>query len=532
MPHSLGEGDLSLGGGCPQRRDRMSQEHASLRSVAMISGFSLAQLVVQFVYQVLLARSFGATAEMDAYVSALALPTYLSLLLSAALAHAFLPRFVDRLEHEGEASAWRLASSLAVTMVSALGLLTAACAVAADSIVRLMVPNLPPAELERTAQVLRVLVWLTWANSLIGFLQPVYHARQRFAWPMMAAMVGLVFTSVWTWQFAGPGRILLVSVGTVLGSLLTVLLLSKDLVRNFRWQGWRDADLGRVLQVMLPLMAASAYTRVDPLLDRYLASGMPTGNIAHLGYASRLIQALLIVSTSSLSVVVFPILARHAAAGRHDALRLELARSLQIMALMLIPLGAGMLWFTGPVVHDLFEGGEFKPADTYDVALLVACHIGVVVGGGLGEIVAKMYYAMGDTRTPIIVSIVGFTLGVLIKFLWTQNYGLPGMVGATSYYYMQNVGIMLLILALRLGNFFTMPLFETCWRAAAGTVAAAMAARFLLSYDLPFSSVWAMLAGGPVYVVVLGLLGEKMVRDAWRHLPFRPGARRATETAA
>ena len=129
----------------------MAQKHASLRSVGMLSAFSLAQLVVQFGYQMLMARSFGATAEMDAYTTGLALPTYVSFLVTAAFAHSFLPRFVDRWERDGEDSAWELCTSVFYTMVGGLTLVTLACFVFARPLMNLLVPGLSPAEMNSTS---------------------------------------------------------------------------------------------------------------------------------------------------------------------------------------------------------------------------------------------------------------------------------------------------------------------------------------------------------------------------------------------
>lgn len=81
---------------------------SSLRSIAVVTGMTVGSLLRQFALQLLLAKYFGAAAEMDAYVAALAVPVLVSMILSGSIGGYVLVPTIAKLQadgKEGEAAA-------------------------------------------------------------------------------------------------------------------------------------------------------------------------------------------------------------------------------------------------------------------------------------------------------------------------------------------------------------------------------------------------------------------------------------------
>src|SRR5439155_8696240 len=137
--------------------------------------------------------------------------------------------------------------------------------------------------------------------------------------------------------------------------------------------GWRHMHPAtrRCLWLLAPLVLGAIYWRLDPLLDRYLGSRLATGSIAHLGYAWRLINALMLVGSSGLSIVAFPAIAAHAAAQRRTELNIELSYAIRFFLFLIVPVCVGLAAIRVPVVRLLFEHGRFTSADTQVVSRLV-----------------------------------------------------------------------------------------------------------------------------------------------------------------
>lgn len=481
---------------------------AAFGSVGVVSLCAFLQLAVQFAYQVVLAKYFGAGRAMDAYVAALALPTTLMSILVGSLGYAFVPVFIERLTEAGDTAAWRTATSAGLAVGAATLALSAFVSATSLPLTRLLYPGFQGEQALLTSQVLRILAWLVLTNGLTSFLQAVHHAVRSFALPAVAPVVGtsVTLTLALLWQARGMTAI---AQAVVIGSILNVAMLAPLWLRNLRRPLFNDPALKRCGQLLGPLIAGAAYYKLDPLVDRYLASELPPGNISHLGYAWRLITALLMVGTSGLAVVAFPEFARHAAAGCFEALARDIARAFRFLVIVLVPILVALGLFCQPLVRDLFQRGEFTSSDTRAVSLLILCYSAVLVGGGAGELLAKVFYGMGNTRTPTIIGVVGFTLGVALKLLLTPRFGAVGLACATSIYYLFNAGWMAFLIRRLLGARIGQGIIGSVGRSLAASAGAAIVGYLILQIDFDGNALTAAVVGLPMYGLLLRMQGDE-----------------------
>jgi len=494
----------------------MSSSRTSFRVVSLLSLCTLLQLFLQLGFHLLLARAFGAAAEMDAFTAAMALPGVVSVVVAGSLQYAFIPQFIQRREGEGSTAAWRLASTLGLLLMLTVGLLALLGMAAALPLVRLLQPGFSETQTLLTADLFQILVWQMWGVSTSAFLQSLHHCEQRFATPALASLAGAALTLLWTAATYRMWGIHAVASGVLAGSLLSCTIQIPILLGNFRRPSLLDDSLDRVLRSLLPLVLGAAYYKLDPVVDRFLASRLPEGSVAYLGYADRLIGALLVLTTSGLAIVAFPVLSRYAAAGRSDELKHEIVRVLRFLIYILVPTGTALLLFHNVIVRDLFQRGEFSPADTRAVGLLLALYVGLLIGASAGDILMKVFFSLGDTRTPVLIGLTGFTLGVLLKFWLVPTWGIGAIAAGTSIYYLLNATVATVLLRFRLGEFPVGQLAGSLLRCLAAAAAAAIVGMWITAYDFRGVSLVGAAAGGAIYLAVTWLLGEDQARLIWQ----------------
>jgi putative peptidoglycan lipid II flippase len=277
--------------------------------------------------------------------------------------------------------------------------------------------------------------------------------------------------------------------------------------------------------LLLPLFIASLFWRLDPLLDRYLGSQLATGSLAHMGYAWRVINALMLIGTSGLSIVVFPAIAAHAAADRRRELTAELAYAVRFFLFLMIPVCVGLAAFALPVVRLLFEHGRFSSGDTTAVALLVALYVGAIFGAGLGDLLSRTFYAQHNTMTPVIVCAVVFALSAALKFGLVGRYGAAGLVAATSAYYVLNAGVLLFILLSRLGSDMLAGTLLQLGRAAIGTAVACLVAALIVQLPSGAAVLVAAVLAAVTYAAAMLLMGDPFSQKLLRQVPIFRGVR-------
>jgi putative peptidoglycan lipid II flippase len=307
----------------------------------------------------------------------------------------------------------------------------------------------------------------------------------------------------------------------VAGSLLAAVLQLLFPLRHFRLQLRLDPEVKRFLWLCLPLVLGAAYFRLDPLVDRYLASGLPTGSVAHLGYASRIVSALLAAGTGGLAIVAFPNFAIQRAAGRPEDLAGEVSHALRCLSVILVPIILGLGCYSRPVIRDLYQRGLFTADDTQAVALLVLLYLVMVMAAAFGDVAAKVFYAMSDTRTPTLIGCFGFTLGVLLKILLTRLVGVAGIVAATSAYFLLNSVIMSVLIFRRLGPQSFSGVAGAAMRSLAASIIAVLAVLPVLQIPLPMNSLVGAACGAGVYFAALLLLRDELALRLWGYLVSR-----------
>lgn len=489
----------------------MAEVQTSLRSAGWVSLWALGQLVVQVVLQVVLAKYFGASAEMDAFVAAMAVPAVASSVVVGSFGFAFVPVFTQRWSEGDLLAAWAAVTQVLVLVVCVMTLLSLLVFWLAGPLTAILYSGFSADQADLCERLLRILAWLILTNGLTACTQAIHHVRKRFFVPAAAPVVGIATSVFWTVWFRDQG-ITAAAQAVLVGSLVTVMLQTWGLWQHLRLN-WRcDGAVERWLRLMVPLVCGAAYYRIDPLIDRFLASGLPAGSISHLGYASRVVTAVLMLSTSGLSIVAFPNFAAHHARGHMPALRLEVAHALRCLAVIITPLVLGLAFYSGPLIRDVFERGEFGATDSQAVAGLLILYLGMIVGASLGEITSKVLYALADTRTPTLIGCAGFTFGLILKIVLVGGFGVAGIVFATSTYFLLNAIAMAWVVYRRLGYGIFEGIAGATLRAIGAAALTVMAVWPLVQSSAPWSSILAMLAGSCLYLGLLWGFGDDVAR--------------------
>ncbi len=203
----------------------------------------------------------------------------------------------------------------------------------------------------------------------------------------------------------------------------------------------------QMIRIGLPVALSAAVLQIGVLLDKGIAfvlaaevgvepsavTPMTAGAAARLNWAQFLYQFPLGVFAIALATAVFPALAREAKAddGRNDAFRHTLRRGIESALYIGLPASAGLVLVATDATRVLFERGRFTAGDTTLVAMSVAIYSAAVWAFALQQIVNRAYYALQETRLPLIWAgwNLAINLAVELPLIWLlpRGYGEIGM---------------------------------------------------------------------------------------------------------
>jgi len=375
--------------------------------------------------QVLITRAFGTDAALDAFYAASRLPEILfSLIAGGALASAFIPTFTGYLEKKTEAAApqdaWQLASSVANLVGLALALVSALAWFFAPQLVSgVLVPQFNPAQQALTVELLRIQLLTPVIFGLSGLLMGVLNAHQRFFLPALAPSMLWLGIILSIFIFVPSMGIHGLAWGAVLGSLLHLGVQLPALLRlrpiYSPTLGLRLPGVRQVARLMAPRLLGVAVVQLNFLVNTIVASGMAAGSLAAITVAFSVMLMPQQAIGQAIAIAALPTFSALYARGDIAGLRTALAGALRGIIFLALPATIGLILLRQPVVALLFQRGEFGPDDTQLVAWALLWYAAGLVGHSVVEIASRAFYALQDTRTPVLVGVGAMGLNVVLS---------------------------------------------------------------------------------------------------------------------
>ena len=394
-------------------------------------GFIVANLL-GLLRQVIITRTFGPSAELDAYYVAFGIPDLLfSVLAGGALGSAFIPMFAGLLTQDTD-KAWRLASAIVNILLVALTLVAGVAAVLAPWLVQVVLaPNFTPEQQALAANLMRVMLISTVVFGLSGLLMGIHNAQHHFLAPAIAPVVyNLGIIGGAAWAAASGGQIYSVVWGVVVGAILHLAVQLPALLghrpKYFPVFDLADPAVRQIGWLMLPRMFGLAVWQINFLINKNIGSGLPAGSITSLAVGFQIFTFPQAAIAQAIAIAVFPTLAAQAARGEKDLLRGTLAQALNLTLFLALPATLGLLFLGRPIIALLFEGGEFTSYSTTLAAWALTWYAVGLIGHSVVEVITRAFYALKDTRTPVVVGAAAMILNVIFSLAFVRLFSAWG----------------------------------------------------------------------------------------------------------
>lgn len=397
-----------------------------------MAAFVLSSLI-GLLRQVLVTQTFGAGAELDAFMASSRLPEILvALVAGGALGTAFIPTLTGFLENKKKAEAWQLTSSIVnlVTLVL-IGLCTIAWIFAPQLVDTILVPNFDPAQKVLTVELLRIQLITPIIFGLSGLAAGVLNAHQSFLLPALAPSMLWLGIIISVFAFVPWLGVHGLAWGAVLGAGLHFGVQVPGLMKlrpTYRpMLGLHLASVRQVGALMAPRLLGVAVVQLNFLVNTIVASGLPEGSLAAITIAFSVMLMPQQAIGQSIAIAALPTFSAQVARGKLDELRRSLADSLRGIILLAIPAGVGLILLREPLVTLLFQRGKFGPEDTQLVAWALLWFAAGLLGHCVVEIASRAFYAQQDTRTPVLVGTLAMGLNVVLSLT------LPGVFASIGW---------------------------------------------------------------------------------------------------
>jgi len=393
-------------------------------------------------------RLLGTGWAMGTFILAWMFPNLLRRLAGeGALSASFIPAYTKTLERGGPAPAKALLGSVSGALVVGLACLTA--------VVVALTMLLPPEWFGRVAadgtsasdsgRLLLLLTAILFPYCILICLAAVYagalNSLSVFAAP---AALPVVLNAIWIAILAGGYSLypddaqaltVITAIGLVLAGFVQLGLVASILRRRGalpwpRFPGPGDPARA-VFTSIVPTVIGLSILQVNVVVDQAFAYyAIAPGANSHVYMANRLLLFPHALTSIAVATAVFPQLALLFERGQLANMRTLLDRAASSIVFMAVPAALGVVLVAEDFLNVFFVGGEFTADDASVSAHTTAFLVAGLPFIGVGGVLVRALFAIGDMRAPAQVAAVLVPANLVLDTLFVVGLGM-GPAGLT-----------------------------------------------------------------------------------------------------
>ena len=382
--------------------------------------------------------------QLDVYFAAFRLPDMIfQLLVVGALSAAFIPVFSKVLLRNKD-QAWRLASTVITLGVSLFLILGLVLVIFAYPLNRLIAPSFSLKELDLMVKLTRLLIIAQGSFLVSNFFTGILQSHHHFIIPALSPIaynLGIIFgILVLSPIFGIYGPVF----GVILGALLH-LIVQLPLTRSLGFKFKPSFDLSRpgvrqIGRLMLPRTLALAVTQIELTVAVFIATSLSAGSLSIFYFAQHLNALPVGLFGATIGQAALPSLSQSSSEGNSlvKFKSLFLSSFNQVLYLSL-PASMILLILRIPAVRLAFGAKNFPWQATLLTGQVVALFAISVFAQSAIQILVRGFYAVNNTKIPLIIGALSVILNVFLSFFLTfkldlQVLGLALAISISSFF--------------------------------------------------------------------------------------------------
>ncbi len=420
-----------------------------VKSFFTFGGITVVSRILGFARDAILAKFLGASQIADIFFVAFRVPNvFRRIFAEGALQSAFIPIFNSF--HNRENKKWIFASQvnfiLFFTALAVVGLMF----IFMPEFLKIMAPGYRHSQEFMIPAVFlsRITVFYLFFVTVFTFYSSIFNSYNKFAlfaWAPCFLNIGIILflclgrNLSFSFHFLqGINNIaLFASLGVVAGGFFQLLLVlffsyKSGIFKKFKFILPIIPETKKFLQNMIPVVMGMGIYQINLFIDTILASFLPFGSISYLFYADRINQLPLAITGISTSIIILPTLSRYIVNKSLDTIFKFQEEVLIILLYFSIPASIGLFVVGKEVITVLFERGKFVASSTTNTYYALMAYTVGLVFVVWNKILAAIFYARKDTKTPFIISIFILIANLCCALVLVFKIGFVGLALAAS----------------------------------------------------------------------------------------------------
>jgi len=439
------------------------------QAAALIAFFSLISRLLGLIRDRIFAVKFGAGMELDAYFAAFRIPDFVyNLLIVGALSAAFIPiftRYIQSDREKGETEErWLIASSVLNLVIILWVVIGGLIIIFTRPLLHLLTPGFAGEQFRLTVALTRIMILSPLFFGISNVAGSILNSYRRFFVFALAPILynlGIIISALVFVPYLGVYGL---AIGVVIGAFLHMLAQwSNTYYLGFKYSPvlmLAHQGVRRICQLALPRIGGMAVNQINLIIQTVIGSTLMAGAIASINFANNLQSIPVGLFGVAMATAVFPTLAEHASQKRKREFVENFSKIARTILFLTIPASVLLFLLRAQIVRVILGAGNFSWHDTIITAQLLGFFAASLFAQALFPLLARAFYALEDTWTPLRVALASVALNIVLSYLLTRDFGgiltldlgAVGLVLAFSVSMVFQAGLLIFLLKKKIKN--------------------------------------------------------------------------------
>lgn len=415
----------------------MKQKSNNFKSFVSLTGFSIFEKIIAFVYQAVIAAYLGAGLATDCYNAASQLFDLIDTTVLGAIIVAVIHRFTDISKNKDDESAFAFLSNVSSSLTIVMLSISVLVFIFARSLSYVIAPGFEEAGRGGLVLCIRILCLLPPLMVMASVRQALLRQKKCFiavnSRSLCISVCGLITVIYFSKLY--PDQASILCVGYLVSNFVFVAILhicGRKFGRIYYAKPKFDNELKTLLWLAVPTIVSKGIVRLSLLVDQIIASTCGTGSISYLNYAQSLyhiVSNLLIVNLCMILLTDFTNLAvKH----ETEKMKEKLKSSVSSILLLLAPITLLTICFSREIVAIAYQRRAFGAESTKQVAMLLLLYAVGFIPSLMNSIYTQVLYSFGKTKIAMYNTLIALGSNLVLSSLLSYFIGLPGIALATT----------------------------------------------------------------------------------------------------
>lgn len=401
-------------------------------------GLMLATIIAKvlgFGRELVLAAVYGASMYSDAYLTAMNIPVVLFTIIGTTLGTVLIPMYFEVNNDLVEKKALNFTNNVFNIVIAICIVLAILGFIFTEQLVKVFAMGFEGQTLKIAIDFTRITIIGIVFTGLSYVMTAYLQIKNNFTVPGLISVPKniIIITSIILSVKYNPYIMIW---GTLIGIATEFIFQLPFAIKSgYKYQLYiniKDKYIKKMSWLIGPVLIGVAVNQINTMVDRTLASTLVEGSISALNYANKLNGFVMALFITSVGAVIYPMLSKLSSEDNKEKFISSVVQSINSVILLVIPISIGAIVLATPIVKLLFQRGEFDARATSMTAIALIMYSIGMVAFGLRDIIGKVFYALKDTKTPMINGAIAMIMNIVLNIILVKYLQLAGLALATS----------------------------------------------------------------------------------------------------